>query len=301
MAREASITYEQVAAVCNKVAAEGGSPGSRNVREVLGSGSSATILKHIQQWKGGQERQSQAIDDTLDPSIVRAISNQLAERVQAATAEATARLAELQSETNNLIADAERQAALVEAQADMLATLQGEKATLAGRLAQVESDLARSVTDVANERQGAEAARTELAKVLVRLDAMPRIEAENDRLRAELEQARTDAAKQHEIAAVATATLEAERKHKQSVETQLAEATKRADSAVQSLGNERVAVQACQARLEAAKRELDTANDAAKEAKAESKKARDEAAELRGHLAATKVKPAGDEKKGAVK
>lgn len=210
-------------------------------------------------------------------------------------------MAELQSETNNLIADAERQAALVEAQAEMLAALQGEKATLAGRLAQVESDLARSVTDVGNERQGAEAARTELAKVLVRLDAMPRIEAENDRLRTELEQARLEVAKQHEIAAVATATLDAERKHKQSIETQLAEATKRADSAVQSLSNERVAVQACQARLEAAVRELDSASNAAREAKAESKKARDEAAELRGHLAATKAKPAGDEKKGATK
>lgn len=297
MAREASITYEQVAAVCNKIAAEGGSPGSRNVREVLGSGSSATILKFIQQWKGGQERQSQAIDDTLDPSVVRAISNQIAERVQAATADATVRLAELQSETNNLIADAERQAALVEAQAEMLATLQGEKATLAGRLAQVESDLERSAKDVANERQAAEVARTELAKVLVRLDAMPRIEAENDRLRAELEQARIDAAKQHEIAAVATATLDAERKHKQSIETQLMDAFKRADSAVQGLSNERVAVQACQARLEAAVRELDSASNAAKEAKAESKKARDEAAELRGHLAATKVKPSGDDKK----
>jgi len=80
-----------------------------------------------------------------------------------------------------------------------------------------------------------QAARTELAKVLVRLDAMPRIEAENDRLRAGLEQARLEAVKQHEIAAVAAATLEAElkHKHKQSVETQLAEATKRADSAVQ--------------------------------------------------------------------
>lgn len=254
MARQASVTYEQVATVCNKIAAEGGTPGSRNVREVLGSGSLGTLLKYINQWKGGQERQSQAIDDTPDPSVVRAISNQIADRVQAATAEATARLVELQSETNNLIADAERQDALIEAQAEILATLQGEKATLAGRLAQVESDLARCAKDVSNERQAAEAARTDLAKAQLRLEAMPRLEAELLAIRAELAAERQSRVNAEQSAAVVAARLEASERRareieaeRQKTEAQLVdvvqqreEALKRATIAAEALGNERV-------------------------------------------------------------
>ncbi len=49
-----------------------------------------------------------SIDDTLDPSIVRAIINQIATRVQETTAETTARLVDLQAEANIIINKNER-------------------------------------------------------------------------------------------------------------------------------------------------------------------------------------------------
>lgn len=58
--------------------------------------------------------------------------------------------------------------------------------------------------------------------------------------------------------------------------------------------NERVAVQACQARLESAAREIAAANDAASKACADAKKSSEEAAELRGNLAA--VSESGEKK-----
>lgn len=73
----------------------------------------------------------------------------------------------------------------------------------------IESDLARSADDVVAERASAEHARTELAKAQLRLEALPRIEADADRLRAELaaeSKARVAAEQQ---AAVLAAKLEA--------------------------------------------------------------------------------------------
>ena len=95
------------AAAADNIKAQGGKPTARSVRDALGTGSMATVLKFLQEWKGGQVRQCQAIDDTLDPSIARAISNQIAGKVQEATADATARLADLQAETDGVIVENE--------------------------------------------------------------------------------------------------------------------------------------------------------------------------------------------------
>lgn len=298
MARESTITTEQVAAAADNIKAAGGKPTARAVREVLGTGSMATILKHLQQWQDGQLRQSQSIDDTLDPSITRAISNQIVAKVQEATAGATARLADLQAEANTIIAENERQSAEIEAQAAELISFQDKHSALVGRVQQFEADATRTATELAAERQAAEAARVELAKAMLRLEAVPRIEAEIEKVRAELLQARAQATEQHEAAAVATAKLESEAAKCKRYEAELIafvkqaeEAGKRAVATAEALGNERVAVQAAQARLEAAAREIAAANDAASKARAEAKKSSEEAAELRGQLAqVTKVK-----------
>lgn len=298
MARESTITQDQVAAAADNLKAQGTKPTARNVRDVLGTGSMATVLKFLQLWQGNQVRQSQAIDDTLDPSIGRVISNQIAAKVQEATADVTARLADLQAETDNVIAENERQAAEIEAQAGELAALQEQHAALVGRAQQIEADATRTTAELVAERQAAEYARVELAKAELRLEAVPRIEAEIEKVRADLLQARAQSAELHEAAAVATAKLESEVAQRKGIEAQLSEAVKareeaakRAIAAAESLGNERVAVQTAQARLEAAARELEDARKAVVTALADAKKAGEEAAELRGKLSVTPGAP----------
>jgi len=293
MARESTITHDQVAAAADQIKAAGNKPTARAVRDVLGTGSMATVLKFLQQWQGGQVRQSQAIDDTLDPAIGRAISNVIVGKVQEATADATARLADLQAEAEAIIAENERQAAELEGQAAELAALQEQHAALAGRAQQLESDATRTVADLVAERQAAEAARVELAKAELRLEAVPRIEAEIEKFRADLLQSRAQAAELHEAAAVATAKMEAAEAARKKAEQQLEAAAAKDAATAQALQNERVAVQACHARLESAAREISAATEAASKARAESKKSSEEAAELRGQLAAANMdKPA---------
>lgn len=209
MAREATITFEQVATTADSIKASGGKPTARAVRDVLGTGSMATVLKLLQQWQAGQVRQSQAIDDTLDPGIARAISNQIAAKVQEATADAIGRLADLQAEADALIAENERQAAENEAQAAELAAIQEQHAALAGRAQQLAADAARTVAELAAERQASEAARVELAKAELRLEAVPRIEAEIERVRAELAAERQQRAEAEKQAASSKAEAQA--------------------------------------------------------------------------------------------
>lgn len=222
MARESNITFEQVAAAAESLKTGGNKATSRAIRDILGTGSMATICKHLAQWQSGQTRQTQAIDNTLDPAISRAISSYLATRVQDATATVTAQLADLQAEAAAIIVENEKQAAELDAQTTDLQNLQDQCAAYSGRILQLESDATRQATELAAERTAAEAARVNLAKAELRLEAVPRIEAEIAQVRADLAAERIKSAEQHEQAAVAIARHEAAQAAIESLQTQLA-------------------------------------------------------------------------------
>ena len=60
MPREASITYEEVAAIAETIKAAGGKPNPRHIRERHGSGSLGTIHRLFQQWEASQGRHADA-------------------------------------------------------------------------------------------------------------------------------------------------------------------------------------------------------------------------------------------------
>lgn len=152
MAREPTITFEQVAAAAASIEAAGGKATSRAVREALGSGSMATVLKFLQQRSAGLVRTSQVIDEAIDPTIARAINAHVASKVQDATSAATAALAELQAETTILIAEGEHQAAELASVASDLAAAKEQISTYAGKFEQVSSDFERVLREHAAER-----------------------------------------------------------------------------------------------------------------------------------------------------
>lgn len=202
MTREATITQEQVNAAADAIRAGGAKPTARAVREAVGSGSMATVLKLLQVWQGGQARVEEG-PVVLPVGLQRALVDFIAQEVAGAKAGLQSDLVVAQQANGDLIAESERQSSTIELQAEALESAQAEKAELAGRLAQVESELARATENVDGERQAAELARTELAKAQLRLDALPRIEAEVDRLRAELATERTAKVAAEQAAAVA--------------------------------------------------------------------------------------------------
>lgn len=198
MPREASITYDNVAAIADAIKASGGKPNPRLVRERHGSGSLGTVHKYFQQWLAGQKRQVEA-SLTLPPGLQRAILEFLDQELTSARATLEADLADAQQASADLATENERQATQIDALQTELEELSAEKASLVGRVSQMEQDLGTTRDEAAREREGAEAARTELAKTQLRLEAMPILEKENERLQAALDierTARTDAERQ---------------------------------------------------------------------------------------------------------
>ncbi len=284
MARAETITYEQVATAANAIKAAGVNPSSRGIREVLGSGSMATVCKYLAKWKAGQTQASAVVDDVIDPSVARAISSQIAIKIQEATSAVTASLADLQAEHNALIAESERLSADLDLAETEMASLSDQLAALAGRNAQLEADAERTAQELSQERAAAESARVELAKAELRLEAVPRIEKEIEQLRKDLESARIQTAQQHESAAVAEAKFEAAERAAEASAAAATEAAKRAQQAEQLLATERLAVQSAIAKLETAARDVAEAKDLATKATASAKTANEEAAMLRGQI-----------------
>lgn len=257
MAREASITQEQVSGIADSIKASGDKPTNRNVRERLGSGSPGTVLKFMQVWKLGQVK-SQTVEPALDPSIIVAINNQIAKRVKDETDVMTETLEELRVDTGDIIADNERKAAEIEA-AIANAAVEAERYALqSGRIQQLETESARSEMVIADLRKSVEVAKMQLAKSEFRLEAVPHIESDLAEARACLEAERINSAQQHEAAAVALARLEAIEKHAARLTDQLVlankatdEASKRASAAAEQLGDAKVLIITLQSKLEA--------------------------------------------------
>mgnify|MGYP001564873403 CR=1 FL=1 len=201
MAREANITYEQVAAAADELKAKDVKPTSRAVREVLGTGSMATVCKFLEQWKSGQARQSQVTDDSIDQSVARALNAHIATKIQTAISDSTARLADMQGELASVILENERQSNEISDLTVEAAFHKEEGAKLAGQIERLTTDLTTTILELGAERQAAEQARIQLAKAELRLEAVPRIEAEIEKVRAELDVERKSAAKAREEAA----------------------------------------------------------------------------------------------------
>jgi DNA repair exonuclease SbcCD ATPase subunit len=196
MAREPSITQEQVSRAAETIRDAGARPTARAIRERLGAGSMATVLKLFQAWQDAQIRPAE-VPVTLPPSLQRGLLEFVAAEVE------RSRL-ELRTELD--IAN---------------------QAELAGRLTQVEADLDSCRREAAAERQAAEVARTELAKALLRLEAMPRLEGDLEAARKDATAERAGRADAEQASAVALAKLDAAIEARKQLETALLEVKER--------------------------------------------------------------------------
>ena len=235
MAREASITQEQVNAIANAMQADGAKPTARGIRDHLGIGSMATVLKYLQVWQGEQRRPPDA-PATLPSALQRSLMDFAAHEVATAKAELHAELVATQQANRDLIAESERQMAALEQHAVAIDIAQAEKSALAGRLSQIESDLVAARNDAMTERIAAEVARTELATARYRLEAVTQLKSDLDRLHSQFEQERQARVAAEQNAAVLAAKLEAEAVARGKVEIALVEAIRRGDLAAELRG-----------------------------------------------------------------
>ncbi|MFL9951123.1 DNA-binding protein [Paraburkholderia agricolaris] len=222
MAREPNITQDQVSRAAENIRDAGGRPTARAIRERLGTGSMATVLKFFQAWQDAQVRPAEA-PVVLPQALQRGLLDFVAAEVDRSRAELHAELDIANQANADLIVESERQSLIVENLTASLEAAHAEKAELAGRLGQVEAERDAAREEAAAERAAAESARTDLAKALLRLEAMPRLEKDLDEVRHELEAERAARVSAEQSAAVASAKLEASLDARQAVERSLDE------------------------------------------------------------------------------
>ena len=190
----AIVTFESVAAAAEALQAAGQRASVRAVTAAIGGGSPNTVLKLLGEWKAG--RPVVRIADTeLDPKITGAIVEQMQRVASAAAAAAEERaagvdedlqaLSEAQAAAEQQITalSAERDMARVQA-ADLAEQLESTQADARRAAQQADANAAALRQELATERSRQEATAAALARAEVRLEAIPGLKAEIERLRA---------------------------------------------------------------------------------------------------------------------
>lgn len=234
MARDATISQQDVDAVAEQLRVGGERPTARAVRERLGRGSMATVLRYLRVWQAGQ---AHPVDSAvaLPPALQRALLDFIGQEVLAAKAALEAELTLAQQVNTDLLGESERQAAALEEMDKAVEALRHERAEVLGRQAQLAADLAASQEALEAQRQAAEAARTELATQRVRLDRLPRLEAEIERLRSALDGERAARVVAEQAVAVAAAKLDKTEGQVSDLRDRLGRADEDARAATQAL------------------------------------------------------------------
>jgi chromosome segregation ATPase len=276
MAREPAITQEQVNAAADRIRAGGAKPTARAIREALGVGSMATVLKFLQVWQAGQVRPPEA-SVQFPMGLQRTLTDFIAQEVASAKLDLEKDLVLAQQTNADLIAESERLAGQVESLGDALERAQADKAELSGRLTQLTVDLESARADALQQREQAETARTECAKLSLRLEGVPRLEADVERLRTVLAQEQHARTAAEQTAAVAQAKEAGALSQLQDLQARLKLLETDHRDAAQELSGLRAWRLSAQDALRTA--EQDKAN-----ALGQAKTAQEEAATLRGQL-----------------
>jgi hypothetical protein len=181
MAREAHVTEQQIANVADTLLAAGLKPTSREIRARLGTGSMGTILKGLQKWKNGQSvGQPQR---AVPAALLQTIDVCLAQERAMARAELAQGMADQQAELDVLILENERQAIEIASLNTLLESLKNIAAMHKQRIKHLENALDQATEAIVALRESAQSGQIEIARLTVRLEAMPAMQAELTELR----------------------------------------------------------------------------------------------------------------------
>lgn len=300
MARE-GITFDQVAHAADTLVGEGKSPTIKAIREAIGTGSPNTVHRHLTAWRATRP-QAQATARELPAKIIDAINEQIEQATASARADIEGQLVQVQAEAADLAAAGEALEGERDALIDQVATLTTERDTLSGKAAQQAADLVAAIERIDRERKLAGEAQTEAATARLKIEGFTEKLAEQAdelaRLRAALEASQEARQAAQQAGAVTAARLEACQEAHAAAEAREQAAQSAAQVSARELSTANLAVQAGQARLEAAARELEEARRQVKDAREAARKAGEDAAELRGKLSVGEGKPKVGKAKG---
>ena len=187
------VTYDQVAAAAEAIAAAGENTTINRVREKLGTGSPNTIHKHLSAWLQTRPapRKPADLPETIQAAILREIEKQATE----AKGEAESRLAQAQERADELARAGEQLETEVADLTEALAAMRAERDIAHMNLEGLAEEVATLKAAETREREAAEAARIQAAETRLRtegqVEALQEARTEIARLRESLETERT--------------------------------------------------------------------------------------------------------------
>lgn len=283
----ALVSFESVAAAAEAISKEGGKPSVRSVIAHLGGGSPNAVLPMLNEWKAGRVAVRSA-DIELDPRLGQIVAELVTRASEQAAKSAEERAADVQADAET-VAEAGREAELraeslagALEKANQLITAKERALEDAQAAAAIEAKNAQEKAtalqnQLSEERARADQAVQAVAKAEVRLELIPGLQAEVERLKP-FEQK----------TAVLTANLDAANVTAVDLKGRLDAALVDAKEAHGALEKVRISEQSLSAKLDAAlreieglkanlgetKTELSTARQEVKEARAETKEVR---------------------------
>lgn len=157
MARTAGITQEQVNLAAAELVAAGKTPGVRNVREALGTGSNQTIQAMLQHWQKAQPLPAAADAEPVElpPELLQAMQAALGSAKAATAAEYQEAIASAQAQRDRATQDALTQYSEYEQQLENAALLSREAMELRGKNGELQKQV-DALRETDQQRQAAE-------------------------------------------------------------------------------------------------------------------------------------------------
>lgn len=276
----ALVNFEAVAAAAEAISKEGGKPSVRSVIAHLGGGSPNTVLPLLNEWKAGRVA-VRSTDIELDPRIGQIIGELVKSASEQAARAAEERAADVQADAET-VAEAGREAEsqvqalesqLAEAQQAIAVkerALEDAQAAAGIEAKNAQERITALQVQLGEERTRADLAVQAVAKAEVRLELIPGLQAEVERLKPFEQQA-----------AVLAANLDSAKTAGGELKERLDAALADAKASHDELERVRISEQSLQAKLDAALREVETLKANLVEAKGELVTAREEAKEAR--------------------
>lgn len=293
----ALVNFEAVAAAAEAISKEGGKPSVRSVIAHLGGGSPNTVLPLLNEWKAGRVA-VRSTDIELDPRIGQIIGELVKSASEQAARAAEERAADVQADAET-VAEAGREAEsrvqaleiqLAEAQHAIVVkerALEDAQAAAGIEAKNAQERINALQGQLGEERTRADLAVQAVAKAEVRLELIPGLQAEVERLKPFEQQA-----------AVLAANLDSANTARGELKVRLDAALADAKASHDELERVRISEQSLQAKLDAALREVEALKANLVEAKGDLVTAREEAKEARAETKEVRAALAKAQQKG---
>lgn len=290
------ITFEQVQSVADALVGAGKQATIAAVRDALGTGSPNTIHGHLVKWRAARPVAQRAAHE-LPAQLVNAIGQELAKAASLARSEIETVLVQAQAEAQELSVAGESLETQISDLMEQLTETATERDSATATAAERFTEITRLLSDVERERGLASSAQLETATMRLRSEShLERLDAQSKEIASLKESlSKADLARQESVTAAAVSNAKLAASNEALVQAQdreklalasVSTSEKKLSVVAAELNTSTLSVQAGQARLEAAAREIEDLKTTKSAAVADAKKANEAAAELRGRLAA---------------